>query len=103
MSSHLYLVFSSHLVEQLYKDFVDYGLTRNNIRPAIEEAQALDRLVREFELTHQEIAEAIGRSRASVSNLIRLLDAFPKDLAICTILMSLSKVLFSWFQDNQYS
>lgn len=41
---------------------------------AIEEANALKRLVEEFGLTHQEVADAIGRSRASVSNLLRLLD-----------------------------
>ncbi|MGQ0656929.1 MAG: ParB/RepB/Spo0J family partition protein [Chromatiales bacterium] len=41
---------------------------------AIEEANALHRLVNEFDLTHQQVAEAIGRSRAAVSNLLRLLD-----------------------------
>ena len=40
---------------------------------AIEEAAALDRLVKEFDMTHEEVARAVGRSRASVSNLIRLL------------------------------
>jgi ParB family transcriptional regulator, chromosome partitioning protein len=41
---------------------------------AIEEANALRRLVDEFGLTHQGVADAIGRSRAAVSNLLRLLD-----------------------------
>jgi ParB family chromosome partitioning protein len=41
---------------------------------AIEEANALHRLVNEFGLTHQEVAEAVGRSRAAVSNLLRLLE-----------------------------
>ncbi len=41
---------------------------------AAEEARALKRLIEEFALTHQEVAESVGRSRASVSNLIRLLD-----------------------------
>ena len=41
---------------------------------AAEEARALKRLIGEFSLTHQEVAESIGRSRAAVSNLIRLLD-----------------------------
>ncbi|MDH3451398.1 MAG: ParB/RepB/Spo0J family partition protein [Gammaproteobacteria bacterium] len=41
---------------------------------ALEEAEALARLTGEFELTHQEVAEAVGRSRAAVSNLLRLLD-----------------------------
>jgi len=41
---------------------------------ALEEAHALQRLIDEFELTHQKAAEAVGRSRAAVSNLLRLLD-----------------------------
>lgn len=39
----------------------------------MEEAMALHRLIEEFGLTHQETADAVGRSRASVSNLLRLL------------------------------
>jgi ParB family transcriptional regulator, chromosome partitioning protein len=39
-----------------------------------EEARALKRLIDEFSLTHTEVAETVGRSRAAVSNLIRLLD-----------------------------
>ena len=39
-----------------------------------EEARALKRLIEEFSLTHSEVAESVGRSRAAVSNLIRLLD-----------------------------
>ncbi|WP_166645519.1 ParB/RepB/Spo0J family partition protein [Photobacterium lutimaris] len=39
---------------------------------AIEEAQALERLQSEFSLTHQQVAEAVGKSRAAVSNLLRL-------------------------------
>ena len=59
------------------EEAMSIGLIENIQREqlsVIEEAQALDRLVREFELTHQEIADVIGRSRAGVSNLIRLLD-----------------------------
>ena len=41
---------------------------------ALEEAQSLHRLIHEFEMTHQDVATAIGRSRASVSNLLRLLE-----------------------------
>ncbi len=41
---------------------------------AAEEARALKRLIDEFSITHQEVAESIGRSRAAVTNLIRLLD-----------------------------
>tara|TARA_Y100001968_G_scaffold255406_1_gene241539 strand:+ start:85 stop:960 length:876 start_codon:yes stop_codon:yes gene_type:complete len=39
---------------------------------AMEEAQALDRLMKEFELTHQEVAEAVGKSRTTITNLLRL-------------------------------
>ncbi|MDO6685830.1 MULTISPECIES: ParB/RepB/Spo0J family partition protein [unclassified Agarivorans] len=39
---------------------------------AMEEAVALDRLMTEFELTHQQVAEAVGKSRTTVTNLLRL-------------------------------
>ncbi len=47
------------------------NIQREDLNP-LEEARALDRLIREFDLTHAEAAEAVGRSRASVSNLLRL-------------------------------
>lgn len=50
---------------------------------ALEEAQALARLIAEFKLTHQQAADAVGRSRAAVSNLLRLLDL---PAAVCTLL-----------------
>jgi ParB family chromosome partitioning protein len=40
----------------------------------LEEAQAFMRLIEEFDLTHQQVADSVGRSRAAVSNLLRLLD-----------------------------
>lgn len=40
----------------------------------LEESEALKRLIEEFEMTHQQVADAIGKSRASISNLLRLLD-----------------------------
>jgi ParB family chromosome partitioning protein len=49
------------------------NIQRENLNP-LEEARALERLISEFELTHQEAAEAVGRSRAAVSNLLRLLE-----------------------------
>jgi ParB family chromosome partitioning protein len=49
------------------------NIQRENLSP-LEEAQALSRLIQEFHLTHQETAEAVGRSRAMISNLLRLLD-----------------------------
>ena len=53
------------------------NIQRENLNP-LEEAKALDRLIREFGLTHQEAADAVGRSRASVSNLLRLLELSDK-------------------------
>ena len=53
------------------------NIQREDLNP-LEEARALERLIREFELTHQQAAEAVGRSRASVSNLLRLLDLSDK-------------------------
>jgi len=49
------------------------NIQRENLNP-LEEAQAIGQLVEEFELTHQQAAETVGRSRASVTNLLRLLD-----------------------------
>lgn len=49
------------------------NIQREDLNP-IEEASALKQLTGEFGMTHQEVANAVGRSRASVSNLLRLLD-----------------------------
>jgi ParB family chromosome partitioning protein len=49
------------------------NIQREDLNP-LEEAKALQRLIQEFELTHQQAAEAVGRSRVAVSNLLRLLD-----------------------------
>lgn len=48
------------------------NIQREELNP-MEEAMALHRLIEEFGLTHQQTADAVGRSRASVSNLLRLL------------------------------
>lgn len=53
------------------------NIQREDLNP-LEEARALDRLIREFDLTHAEAATAVGRSRASVSNLLRLQDLSAK-------------------------
>ena len=47
------------------------NIQRENLN-AIEEAQALERLQDEFKLTHQQVADVIGKSRTAVSNLLRL-------------------------------
>jgi ParB family chromosome partitioning protein len=49
------------------------NIQRENLNP-LEEARALERLIDEFDMTHEQAAEAVGRSRAAVSNLLRLLD-----------------------------
>jgi len=49
------------------------NIQREQLTPA-EEARSLKRLAEDFALTHGEVATAVGRSRAAVSNLIRLLD-----------------------------
>jgi ParB family transcriptional regulator, chromosome partitioning protein len=43
----------------------------------LEEAEALQRLLTEFEMTHQQVADAVGKSRATVTNLLRLLELAP--------------------------
>lgn len=48
------------------------NIQRENLNP-IEEAMALKRLQDEFELTQQEVADAVGKSRVTVTNLIRLI------------------------------
>ncbi|MEN8131590.1 MAG: ParB/RepB/Spo0J family partition protein [Pseudomonadota bacterium] len=49
------------------------NIQREDLNP-LEEAGAFKRLIDEFELTHQQVADAVGRSRAAVSNMMRLLD-----------------------------
>jgi ParB family chromosome partitioning protein len=49
------------------------NIQREDLNP-LEEAQGVQRLVAEFRLTHQEAADAIGRSRAATTNLLRLLN-----------------------------
>ena len=52
------------------------NIQRENLNP-IEEAMALQRLIDEFELTQQEVAEAVGKSRTTVTNLLRLMSLNP--------------------------
>jgi ParB family chromosome partitioning protein len=47
------------------------NIQREDLNP-MEEAEALKRLLEEFDLTHQQIADAVGKSRATISNLLRL-------------------------------
>jgi ParB family chromosome partitioning protein len=52
------------------------NIQREDLNP-LEEAESLKRLLEEFEMTHQHIAEAIGKSRTTVTNLLRLIDLHP--------------------------
>ncbi|MBL8511912.1 MAG: ParB/RepB/Spo0J family partition protein [Betaproteobacteria bacterium] len=69
-------------VPTLVRDIADdaalgIGLIENIQREdlnAMEEAAGIQRLINEFKLTHEEAAQAVGRSRAAVSNLLRLLE-----------------------------
>ena len=49
------------------------NIQREDLNP-LEEAQGLSRLIREFGLTHEQAAQAVGRSRSAASNLLRLLN-----------------------------
>lgn len=71
-----------HDVPVIIKDVTDQtvmcmslieNIQRQDLNP-LEEAKALERLINEFDMTHDETAEAVGRSRSSVSNLLRLLE-----------------------------
>ena len=54
------------------------NLQRENLNP-IEEAFAMSNLTKEFDWTHQEVADVLGKARATVSNMLRLLE-LPKDV-----------------------
>ena len=49
------------------------NIQREDLNP-LEEANAFQRLINDFQLTHMQVAEAVGRSRVAVSNMLRLLD-----------------------------
>ena len=52
------------------------NIQRQDLNP-IEEAVALKRLVEEFKMTHEQVAESVGRSRSMVTNMLRLLNLVP--------------------------
>ncbi len=53
------------------------NIQRENLNP-IEEATAIQRLIDDLDMTHQEVATALGKSRASVTNLLRLMSLNPE-------------------------
>ena len=52
------------------------NIQREDLNP-LEEAQALQRLLKEFAMTHQQVADAVGKSRTAVTNLMRLIELHP--------------------------
>src|SRR5438094_1708554 len=79
------------------------NIQRENLNP-LEEARALTRLITDFGLTHQEAADAIGRSRAAVSNMLRLLELAPEVCELLekrTIEMGHARALLSLTQRRQ--
>jgi len=71
-----------HEIPAIIKDVTDQtamclglieNIQREDLNP-MDEARGLSRLLQEFNMTHDATAEAVGRSRSSVSNLLRLLD-----------------------------
>ena len=71
-----------HTIKAIIRDLDDASaaahalienIQRKDLNP-IEEAMAFNRLLEEFGLTHAQVAESVGRSRAAVTNLLRLLD-----------------------------
>jgi len=79
------------------------NLQREDLNP-IDQAHSLQRLVDEFALTHEQVAKAVGRSRASVSNMLRLLDLDPvvKDMLVeRRIDMGHARALLSLDRDRQ--
>jgi ParB family transcriptional regulator, chromosome partitioning protein len=53
------------------------NIQRQDLNP-LEEAEALRRLLDEFSMTHQQIADAVGKSRVTVTNLLRLMELHPE-------------------------
>jgi ParB family transcriptional regulator, chromosome partitioning protein len=53
------------------------NIQRQDLNP-LEEAEALKRLLDEYEMTHQQLADAVGKSRVTITNLLRLMDLQPE-------------------------
>ena len=79
------------------------NIQREDLNP-LEEAGALERLINEFEMTHDAVADAVGRSRPAVSNLLRLLeldDSVKKMLEMGKLDMGHARALLSLSPDKQ--
>jgi len=80
------------------------NIQRDDLNP-LEEANALHRLLNEFGLTHQQIAKAVGKSRTSVTNFLRLLElAEPvkKMLELSQLDMGHAKAILGLKESDQY-
>lgn len=81
------------------------NIQRENLNP-MEEANALHRLREEFEMTHQQTADAVGKSRATISNLLRLRnlnDDVKKLLENCDLEMGHARALLALEGESQSS
>ncbi len=79
------------------------NIQRESLTP-LEEAKALQQLIEDFKMTHEEISNVVGRSRSSVSNLIRLLqlgEESKKLLGQGKIEMGHARALLPLTQDDQ--
>lgn len=79
------------------------NIQREDLNP-LEESQALQRLIDEFGLTHQQVGDAVGRSRTAVSNLLRLLELSPDVRALLEtkrLEMGHARALLSLDHDKQ--
>ncbi|MEX2326112.1 MAG: ParB/RepB/Spo0J family partition protein [Pseudomonadales bacterium] len=79
------------------------NIQREDLNP-MEEALALQRLIEEFDLTHQQVAEAVGKSRTAVTNFLRLINLSPpvaQLLAQGEIEMGHARALLTLGDDNQ--
>jgi ParB family chromosome partitioning protein len=79
------------------------NLQREDLNP-IDQARSMARIIEEFDLTHDEIAKALGRSRASVTNFLRLLelaDGVKDAMMDGTIDMGHARALLPLSQDQQ--
>jgi len=81
------------------------NIQRQDLNP-IDEANALQRLLEEFEMTHQQVAEAVGRSRTAVTNLLRLRSLQPAVIELVELgqlEMGHARALLGADEDNQLS
>ena len=79
------------------------NIQREDLNP-MEEALALQRLIEEFDLTHQQVAETVGKSRVAVSNFLRLINLAPEVTQMLVhgdIEMGHARALLSLTNDQQ--